>query len=90
MNDTVERPCDVIQRRLREIGQSQGWLAMRLSIDRHYASRLVNGSVRISARMALRLAEAFGDEPEFWARLQADSDVERAKAASDNSDVAAP
>lgn len=70
-----DKPCEVILKRLREGGQTQGWLAQRLGVDRHYASRLANGRVGISARMAVKLSEALGETPEFWGRLQRDYDV---------------
>jgi addiction module HigA family antidote len=35
----------------------------------------LNGKAGISADMALRISEAFGTDPEFWLRLQAQRDL---------------
>jgi addiction module HigA family antidote len=35
----------------------------------------LNGKAGISADMALRISEAFGTEPDFWLRLQAQRDL---------------
>ncbi len=38
-------------------------------------SRVLNGKAAISADMALRISEAFGTDPDFWLRLQAQRDL---------------
>ena len=50
-------------------------VAKRLGITRAALSRVLNGRAGISADMALRLSEAFGTEPDFWLRLQAQRDL---------------
>jgi addiction module HigA family antidote len=35
----------------------------------------LNGKAGISADMGLRISEAFGTEPDFWLRLQAQRDL---------------
>lgn len=41
-------------------------------------SRLLNGKAGISAKMALRLAAAFGTSPELWMNMQSQYDLWRA------------
>lgn len=50
-------------------------VARHLGITRPALSRVLNGKAGISADMALRLAEAFGTEPDFWLRLQVQRDL---------------
>lgn len=50
-------------------------VAKHLGITRPALSRVLNGKAGISAEMALRLAEAFNTDPEFWLRLQAQRDL---------------
>jgi addiction module HigA family antidote len=47
----------------------------RLGVTRPTLSRVLNGKAGISADMALRIAEAFNSDPEFWLRLQAQRDL---------------
>ena len=50
-------------------------VAHHLGVTRPALSRVLNGKAGISADMALRIAEAFGTEPDFWLRLQAQCDL---------------
>jgi antitoxin HigA-1 len=50
-------------------------VARHLGVTRPTLSRVLNGSAGISADMALRISEAFGTEPDFWLRLQAQYDL---------------
>ena len=50
-------------------------VAQHLRVTRPALSRVLNGKAGISADMALRISEAFGTEPEFWLRLQAQYDL---------------
>ena len=45
------------------------------SVTEPTLSRLLNGKVGISADMALRVSGAFGTEPDFYLRLQAQPDL---------------
>lgn len=54
-----------------EIGDA----ARRLQVTRTTLSRIVNGRAGISAEMSLRLSEALGTHPGFWAGLQMDYDL---------------
>ncbi len=49
--------------------------AKALGISRKALSEVINGHVGISVDMALRLARAFGGEPDIWLRLQQQYDV---------------
>lgn len=50
-------------------------VARHLGVTRPALSRVLNGRAGVSADMALRISEAFGTEPEFWLRLQAQRDL---------------
>lgn len=56
-------------------GRSVTDVARHLRITRPTLSRLLNGKAGVSAEMALRLAEAFATEPDFWLRLQLQYDL---------------
>ncbi len=51
-------------------GRSVTEVARHLGVPRPTLSRVLNGRAGISADMALRLAEAFHTEADFWLRLQ--------------------
>ena len=57
------------------MGRSVTDIAQHLGVTRPALSRVLNGKAGISADMALRLAEAFNTDPEFWLRLQAQRDL---------------
>lgn len=46
-----------------------------LGVTRQALNNLVNGKAGISPEMAVRLAKAFGGNPEMWLRLQANYDL---------------
>jgi addiction module HigA family antidote len=50
-------------------------VARHLGVTWPALSRILNGRAGISADMALRISEAFGTDPEFWLRLQAQRDL---------------
>ena len=50
-------------------------VARHLGVTRPALSRVLNGKAGVSADMALRISEAFGTEPDFWLRLQAQYDL---------------
>ncbi len=52
-----------------------GVAARRLRIARSTLSRLLNGRASVTAAMALRLADAFGNEPRLWLDLQQQYDL---------------
>jgi antitoxin HigA-1 len=56
-------------------GRTVTEVAQHLRVTRPALSRVLNGKAGISADMALRISEAFGTEPDFWLRLQAQYDL---------------
>jgi addiction module HigA family antidote len=56
-------------------GHSVTEVARHLGVTRPTLSRVLNGRAGISADMALRLAEAFHTEADFWLRLQMQRDL---------------
>ena len=52
-----------------------GEAAKRLRVARSTLSRLVNGHAAITAPMALRLSDAFGNQPYIWLGLQQQYDL---------------
>ena len=53
--------------------------AEALGVTRKHISSIVNGRAPVSPEMALRLAQAFATEPEFWLNLQAQHDLWRVR-----------
>ncbi len=49
--------------------------ARHLGVTRASLSRILNGSVGISAEMALRLSEALDTSPELWTGMQSQYDL---------------
>ncbi|HUO60422.1 MAG TPA: HigA family addiction module antitoxin [Candidatus Acidoferrales bacterium] len=49
--------------------------AKHLGVTRAALSRILNGKAGISAEMSLRLSEALGTSPEFWAKMQVQHDL---------------
>ncbi len=56
-------------------GRSVTEVAKHLGVTRAALSRVINGKAEISAEMALRLSEAFGQSPEVWIQLQGKRDL---------------
>jgi addiction module HigA family antidote len=56
-------------------GRSVTEVARHMGVTRPALSRVLNGKAGVSADMALRIAEAFNTDPEFWLRLQAQRDL---------------
>lgn len=59
-------------------GRTVTEVARHMGVTRPALSRVLNGKAGISADMALRISEAFGSEPDFWLRLQAQYDLNAA------------
>lgn len=56
-------------------GRSVTEVARHLGVVRPTLSRILNGRAGVSADMALRLAEAFHTDADFWLRLQMQRDL---------------
>ena len=52
------------------LGISAYRLAKRVNIPQSRISGIINGTRRITADTAMRLAKAFGTTPQFWLNLQ--------------------
>jgi len=66
-------PGRVLRESLGELEVSEA--ATRLGVPRTTLSRILNARAGISADMSIRLSEALGMGPEFWASLQLDYDL---------------
>jgi addiction module HigA family antidote len=66
-------PGRVLREYLGELEVSEA--ATRLGVSRTTLSRILNARAGISADMSIRLSEALGIGPEFWASLQLDYDL---------------
>ena len=77
-------PGESIRNCLDESGWTVTECAARLGVTRNNLSRLVNGRIGISARVALGLETVGWSNAEFWMRLQANYDLaqERRKQAA--------
>lgn len=71
-------PGEIVQEYMEGLGLTVSALAAHLKITRANLSRMIHGKTGVSAEMALRLSEAFGNSPEVWIRLQANYDLAKA------------
>jgi len=62
-----------------ETGITIAAFAKRIGVSRITLSRIVNGRARITADMALRLADALGGSAESWIDMQARYDLWQAR-----------
>ena len=77
-------PGESIRNCIDESGWTVTEFAARLGVTRNNLSRLLNGRIGISARVALGLEAVGWSNAEFWMRLQANYDLvqERRKQAA--------
>jgi len=64
---------------LKELGVTSYALAKAVGVPTNRITGIVNGDRAISADTALRLAQFFGNSPQFWMNLQMHYDLEVAK-----------
>ena len=64
---------------LEDLGITQAALAEALGISARRISHLVREKRPVTAELALRLGQAFGQNPQYWLNLQADYDLKVAK-----------
>ena len=64
---------------LEELGVTSYALAKAIGVPTNRITGIVNGDRAISADTALRLAQFFGNSPQFWMNLQMHYDLEVAK-----------
>ena len=88
MKHTIERtsnglppinPGEFIREALEDLGLTQAALAKLLGVSAMRISHLVREERPVTAEMALRLGQAFGQSPQYWLNLQADYDLKIAK-----------
>jgi len=75
-------PGEVLARRLEAIGVLPTELARQLGVPANRITQIIRGKRGITGDSALRLAHWFGNEPQFWMKLQSRYDLERAEAES--------
>lgn len=66
---------------LAELGLTQYRLAKAIGVPARRINEIVQGKRAVTADTALRLGRYFGQSPQFWMNLQAQYDLERARAA---------
>jgi len=70
------RPGDILRHEFMEpFGLSANALARALSVPPNRITAILNGSRRLTADTALRLARYFGTSPHFWLNLQEHFDL---------------
>ena len=78
-------PGEYIREALGDLGITQATLARALGVPAMRISLLVREERPVTAELALRLGQAFGQRPQYWLNLQADYDLKIAKAVFKNS-----
>ena len=73
-------PGEYIREALEDLGMTQAALAKSLGVSAMRISYLVREERPVTAELALRLGQAFGQSPQYWLNLQADYDLKIAKA----------
>ena len=73
-------PGEYIREALEDLGITQAALAQALGVSAMRISHLVREERPVTAELALRLGQAFGQSPQYWLNLQADYDLKMAKA----------
>ena len=74
-------PGEYIREALEELGMTQAALAKALGISAMRISHVVREERPVTAELALRLGQAFGQSPQYWLNLQAAYDLKLARVA---------
>jgi len=72
-------PGEYIREALDDLGITQAVLAKTLGVSAMRISHLVREERPVTAELALRLGQAFGQSPQYWLNLQADYDLKMAR-----------
>lgn len=72
--DTVSHPGETLLETIQALGMGQFQLAEKASIHPENIDAVINGNLRISHRMARKLAKVLGVPVSFWLKRQADYD----------------
>jgi addiction module HigA family antidote len=73
-------PGSFLRDELEALGLSARKFAAHIRVPHNAVSGIMNGERSISARMAIRLGQAFGTTPRYWLNLQMIYDLKRARA----------
>lgn len=73
-------PGAILKEELAERGMSANRLALAIGVPSGRVTEIMAGRRSISADTAIRLAEFFGGQPEFWLNLQTQHDLSRLEA----------
>ncbi|MDO8312315.1 MAG: HigA family addiction module antitoxin [Sideroxyarcus sp.] len=73
-------PGEYIREALEDLDMTQAALAQALGVSAMRISHLVREERPVTAELALRLGQAFGQSPQYWLNLQVDYDLKIAKA----------
>jgi HTH-type transcriptional regulator/antitoxin HigA len=79
--DVAIPPGDVLAEELEARGLTQSHLARLMGRPLQAINEIVRGRKRITGATALGLAEALRTSPEFWMRLEADYELNKARLA---------
>ena len=74
-------PGEYIREALEELGMTQAALAKALGVSAMRISHLVREERPVTAELALRLGQAFGQSPQYWLNLQSAYDLKLARVA---------
>lgn len=74
-------PGEHLAEYLAELGLTQYRLAKEIGVPARRINEIVHGKRSVTADTALRLGRYFGQSPQFWMNLQAQYDLEIARAA---------
>jgi antitoxin HigA-1 len=73
-------PGEFLRDELVALGLSARKFAEHIYMAHGAVTQIMNGERRISAQMAIRLAQAFGTTPQYWLNLQTIYDLKEAEA----------
>ena len=86
----VPHPGEILRIEFLEpLGVTQYRLAKDIHTTGSQISKLVRGTIGVSADMALRLSAYFGNSAEFWLGLQVEYDLWQASQCTDTSSISA-
>ena len=88
--DVAIPPGEVLAEELEVRGLTQSRLAHLMHRPLQAVNEIVRGRKRITGKTALELAEVLGTSPEFWMRLEADYELNKARLALSSTTKRAP
>lgn len=72
-------PGEFLREILDDMALTQAALADALGVSAMRVSHVLKGDRPVTAELALRLGQAFGQSPQYWLNLQADYDLKIAR-----------